>query len=265
MMQSAMRLAPNSATHGRRLKLHRVPGFGEVSNTAGKVQVLKKSPIPAAGTDVAINYLSIGVRRGGAHNRAERETYELSVRQSDNLIAAARHATAIGLPLTRMITIHWQSTGIPLERMAAATGRFVDLLTKALARRGRKIAWLWVHENGHGKGGHCHLLVHVRAADVPIITRLQMGWLRRITGQRYHRRVIRGDAIGRKLGLDTSNPALWAENAATTLGYLLKGIDPDAPVAASLARLQPGGRVIGKRCGTSQNIGRKARSERAEE
>ena len=75
--------------------------------------------------------------------------------------------------------------------------------------------------------------------------------------------MIRGDPIGRKLGLDTSNPAIWAENVATTLGYLLKGIDPDAPAAASLARLKPGGRVIGKRCGTSQNIGRKARSERA--
>ena len=262
-MQSAMRIAPNSATHGRRLKLHRVPGFGEVSNMAGKVQVFEKPPIPAAGTDVALNYLSIGVGRGGAHNRAERESYELSARHLANLAAAAHYATDIGLPLTRLITIHWQAAGIPLECMAAATGCFIDLLTKALARHGSKTAGLWVHENGHGKGGHCHLLVHVRAADVPIITRLQMGWLRRITAQRYHRRVIRGDPIGRKLGLDTSNPALWAENAATTLGYLLKGIDPDAPVAASLVRLQPGGRVIGKRCGTSQNIGRKARRERA--
>ena len=103
---SAMRITPNSATHGRRLKLHRVPGFGEVSNMAGKPQPADLPSIPEAGTDVALNYLSIGVRRGGAHNRAERESYELSVRQSDNLIAAARHATDICLPLTRMITIH---------------------------------------------------------------------------------------------------------------------------------------------------------------
>ena len=164
MMQSAMRIAPNSATHGRRLKLHRVPGFGEVSKMAGQPQPPEKPPIAAAGTDVAKSCLSIGVRRGGAHNRAERESYELSAQHSANLVAAARHATEIGMPLTRLITIHWQAAGIPLERMAAATGRFVDLLTKALARRGRKIAWLWVHENGHGKGGHCHLLVHVRAA-----------------------------------------------------------------------------------------------------
>ena len=263
MTHLAMRIALNSATHGRRLKLHRTRQTGEVSNMAGRLQAPIKPSIPAAGTVVAVNYLSIGVRRGGAHNRAERASYGLSGRQSDTLITAACYAIEISLPFTRMITIHWQSAGVPLERMAAATGRFVDLLTKALARRGSKTAWLWVHENGDDKGGHCHLLVHVRAADVPIITRLQMGWLRRITGQRYHRRVIRSVAIGRKLGVDTSNPALWAENAAATLGYLLKGIDPDAPLAASLPRLEPGGRVIGKRCGTSQNIGRKARSERA--
>ena len=105
-MQSAMRIAPNSATHGRRLKLHRVPGFGEVSNLAGQPQPPGFPSIPTDGTDVAANYLSIGVRRGGAHNRAGRESYELFVRQCDNLIAAARHATDIGLPLTRMITIH---------------------------------------------------------------------------------------------------------------------------------------------------------------
>ena len=260
---TAMRLAPNSATHGRRLRTSPVSRFGEVSNTAGRPQVPVKSSIPSAGTNVAISYQHIGVRRGGAHNRAERESYWLSALQSDNLVAAACYAIEIDLPFTRMITIHWQSAGVPLERMAAATGRFIDLLTKALARHGSKTAWLWVHENGDDKGGHCHLLIHVRAADVPIITRLQMGWLRRITGQRYRRRVIRSDAIGRKLGLDTSNPELWAENVKKTLGYVLKGIGHDAPLAASLARLEPGGRVIGKRCGTSQNIGRKARNGRA--
>ena len=221
MMQSAMRIAPNSATHGRRLKLHRTRQTGEVSNTAGRPQVLRKPSIPAAGTDVALNYLNIGVGRGGAHNRAGRASYELTVAHLVNLVAAARHAATIGLPLTRMITIHWQAAGVPLSAMASATGRFTGLLAKALARHGSNTAWVWVHENGDGKGGHCHLLVHVRPVDVPIITRLQMGWLRRITGQPYRRHVIRGDAIGRKLGLDTSNPEKWARNVDTTLGYIL--------------------------------------------
>ena len=272
-MHSAMRLALNSATHGRRLKLHQVPGFGEVSKVAGQPQPPEMSTICAGGTDVALRYLDLGVpvlstskagRRGGARNSAVRATVELTAAQSDNLIAAACYATEIGLPLTRMITIHWQSSGVPLQLMAATTGRFIDLLTKALARHGSKTAWLWVHENGNRKGGHCHLLVHVRTVHVPVIMHLQVGWLRRITGQPYRRRVIKSDPIGRKLGLETKNPELWTENADKTLGYILKGIDPNAPLAASLPRLEPGGRVIGKRCGTSQNIGRKARSERTE-
>jgi hypothetical protein len=35
-----------------------------------------------------------------------------------------------------MITIHWEAAGVPLNGMAKATGRFVDLLTKAPAQRG---------------------------------------------------------------------------------------------------------------------------------
>jgi hypothetical protein len=48
-----------------------------------------------------------------------------------------------------------------LEGMAKATGRFTDLMAKALARHGSGTALLWVHENGDRKGAHCHLLAHV--------------------------------------------------------------------------------------------------------
>jgi len=47
------------------------------------------------------------------------------------------------------------------------------------------------------------------------------------------------------------------------LAYLLKGASPEVALQFGLERLQPGGRVIGKRCGTSQNIGAKARGERS--
>ena len=100
---------------------------------------------------------------------ASRESHALTVAHVANLIAAARHADAIGLPFTRMISIHWQAAGVPLEGMAKATGRFTDLMAKALARHGSGTAWLWTHENGEGKGGHCHLLAHVPASLVPIL------------------------------------------------------------------------------------------------
>jgi len=160
-----------------------------------------------------------------------------------------------------MITIHWETAGVPLDGMAKATGRFIDLLTKTIVRHGGKTAWLWVHEGGEKKGGHCHLLAHVPGELVPTITKLQRGWLRCITGRTYQSRVIRSRPIGGRLGVETANPALHAANLEVALEYLLKGADSEAAELHGLGRIEPGGLVIGKRCGTSQNIGAKARQK----
>jgi hypothetical protein len=167
-----------------------------------------------------------------------------------------------------MITVHWEAAGVPLELMPKATGRFLDLLTKALARRNGATAWIWVHENGDGKGGHCHIIIHIPADLVPLVTRLQKGWLRAITGRKYVARVIHSKPIGGKLGLEISNPILHAENLSAVIKYVLKGADQEAAemfnrdvAGFRIERLDGGGRVIGKRCGTSQNIGRKARAD----
>ena len=159
-----------------------------------------------------------------------------------------------------MITVHWEAAGVALDDMVRATGRFIDMLSKTLARHGNTTAWLWVHENGDGKGGHCHLLAHVPAALVGIVTRLQKRWLRTITGNPYRARVIKSDPIGGRLGLEGSNPALHVINRDAALSYVLKGADEATATAFGLDRLEAGGRIIGKRCGTSQNIGAKARA-----
>lgn len=255
------------ALHGGSFETSPLCGFGEVSKAPIQPQTRGNLPIPQAGTAVAISYLRLGVAahlpsstsRGGARNRADRESHALTAAQIANLEAAERHARAIGLPFTRMITIHWQAAGVALADMVKATGRFVDLLTKALARNKTKTAWLWTLENGDRKGGHCHLLVHVPATLVSILTKLQKGWLRRITGNPYRARVIRSEPIGGRLGLETGNPELHAINLTVALGYVLKGANAAAAEQFNLARLEAGGRIIGKRCGTSQNIGAKAR------
>lgn len=163
-----------------------------------------------------------------------------------------------------MVTIHWQAAGVPLAGMAKATGRFLDLMSKALARHGSPTAWIWTHESatakGQDKGGHCHMLAHVPAPLVAVVANLQRGWLRRITGQPYRARVILSKPIGGRLGLETGNPQLHAVNLQVAFGYLLKGASQEAAAQFGLERLEPGGRVIGKRCGTSQNIGAKARN-----
>ena len=266
MMITAMSKTPLSARHGGAFGTSPFGGFGEVSMAPRQPHSPTNPPIPEAGTAVAISYLPLGVAalsprsgRGGPRNRAERESHSLTLSQVTNLEAAERHAEKIGLPFTRMVTIHWEAAGVPLAGMARATGRFTDLMGKALSRHGSGAAWLWTHENGDGKGGHCHLLAHVPADLASVVTGLQRGWLRRITGNKYRARVIHSKPIGGRLGLETGNPDLHAINLDAALAYVLKGASPEAASHFALGRLEPGGRVVGKRCGTSQNIGAKAR------
>ena len=260
---------PETWQRGAALKLHRSWHFGEVSMSPRPMNNGRKLAISQHGTAVAITYFKLVARpysaskaasRGGARNLASRESYCLSHGQVGNLIAAACHADAIGLPLTRMITVHWEAAGVSLDGMARATGRFIDMLTKAITRCESRTAWIWVHEGGPGKGGHCHILAHVPASLVKPITRLQKRWLRAICGKPYKRGVIHSDPIGGRLGLETTNCPLHAQNLANALCYVLKGADGHAAAAVGLERLEPGGRIIGKRCGTSQNIGVKARA-----
>lgn len=273
------------------LKLHRVCGFGEVSDGGLSRQVLENPMAEGTGTFIAISNLVLGVvsnigiepavseraprerrsertageqevsRRGGARNRADRESNALTSEQVGNLFAASEHANLIGLQFNRMVTVHWQAAGVPLEAMAAATGRFTDLLTKAMARHGCRTAWAWVHEGGEGKGGHCHLLCHVPPALTGLLARRQRGWLKTITGRPYRARVLLSRSIGGRKGLEIGNPGLHAINLSAALAYLAKGAAPEAAEQYHLTRLESGGRVIGKRAGTSQNIGRKARKQ----
>lgn len=270
-MSAAMFKPQSRAGHGRILKLHCDSGFCEVSNCIAPAETRSIPTITRSGMDDAIKYLSSGVAanfankplaRGGARNLSDRESHALTTKQVGQIAAAALHASEIGLPFTRLVTVHWEAAGLPLTGMAKATGRYLDLLAKAITRHHHQTAWLWVHENagGHEKGGHAHVLAHVPPDLVSRLTALQRGWLRRITGQPYRARVIHSKPIGGRLGLESGNPVLHAINLDAALVYVLKGASPEAASQFGLERLEPGGRVIGKRCGTSQNIGSKARA-----
>lgn len=254
---------------GSVLKLHREGVFGEVSNTPLQSETLGYAPFSETGTGFAINNLSLGVppnlprkpNRGGARNRADRESHGLSAKQIATLIAAKDNAALIGLPFTRMITIHWEAAGVSLADMVKATGRFIDLLSKTIARHKGKAAWIWVHEGGDGKGGHCHILAHIPPGTVSLVTGLQKRWLRSITGRKYKKGVIRSDPIGRRLGLETGNPALHTANLNAAFGYICKAAPQAVLDAYGIERAHaPGGLVIGKRCAASQNLNVRARA-----
>lgn len=261
----------SQSRHNRNLKLHRNGNSGEVSSDLKVLEIAEKPSLPPSGTAIALKYPTLGVAAvsakgttwGGARNHGDRESQSLTAAQVANLWLAMLHAEKLGLPFTRMVTIHWQAAGVKLEDMAKATGRFTDLLTKTLARHGSATAWVWVHENAEkvslDKGGHCHLLVHVPACLASRVARLQRGWLRQITGQSYRARAIQSVPIGGRLRLEVTNPELLARNQRAAFQYIMKGTDENTADQFGIERLEPGGRVIGKRCGTSQNIGAEAR------
>lgn len=139
------------------------------------------------------------------------------------------------------------------ETASRIRGRIETVLDAAKARGFRE------GENPARWRGHIAQILPPRSRLpghlVPVVGRLQRGWLRRITGQPYQARVIHSKPIGGRLGLEVGNPHLHAANVEAVMAYVLKGASPEVAAQFGLERLEHGGRVIGKRCGTSQNIG----------
>lgn len=198
-------------------------------------------------------------RRGGARNSASRETWRLKSEQIENVAAAAGHALCLGLPLTRLITVHWKAAGIALERMVQATGHFLDIATKWLRRQGSATAWSYVHENGDAEGWHSHILLHVPAELAVLLVRRQRSWITRVCEATYTKGTIKGRIVGSRLGIERSHPELYQRNLDRCVAYIVKQTSLAAARQHGLTRTAQPGLVIGKRAGTSENIGPTAR------
>jgi hypothetical protein len=210
-------------------------------------------------------------RWGGARNRRDRVTDAITLQQARGLVAAVAHAERIGLPLNRLVTLHWGVMGLSDAEAGRAIGCVLKLWREALAEMGFPFACVWTRENDDGdasKGSHVHILAHVPATAGPGFMRRLRAWVRLAAGGRYQRRSGRiiGPAYAagavhtaRIGGLVMVAPGVHEVNLAEALGYLLKGADKKTANNLGLVRLEPGGRVTGKRCGWSENVGAKAR------
>lgn len=213
---------------------------------------------------------AVRMRWGGARNRHDRVTDAITLSQARRMAAAVAHAERIGLPLNRLVTVHWGAMGLSDAEAGRASGRMLKLWREALAEKGLPFACVWARENDNGdasKGSHVHILAHVPAAGSGLLRRLP-AWARLAAGGRYNRRRERvegpayskGAVTTRRIGGRVSVPqAVHDANLVGTLGYLLKGADDATAAALGLRDREPGGRIIGKRCGWSENIGAKAR------
>jgi len=198
------------------------------------------------------------VGRGGARNRSSRRTLAISDKADENLNDAAAFAKAAGMPFNRHTTIHWESAGV--TDAAAATRHFMKVLARLIRARGYAFAGLWARENGPDKGEHVHILWH-GPEDLPELS----GWLRRIMkacGARRKAGVYYTRAVGRVLGAASAGGADYQVNLDAIVDYLRKGADGE--LLASLdRRREPGGEIVGKRCGVTQNIDKAARAKAA--
>ena len=210
---------------------------------------------------------------GGARNRADRVSLCLTVKQAESIAAAAGHALRLGLPLNRHVTLHLEKSGVAPGGEVAAIGTFLKLHRQFLASRGLPFVCVWVREDDDGdgmKGAHVHILMHVPSAAAPAVTGRQRRWLRKVTALPYRVGSLHTSRIGGTVrAADTLPPSYWV-GFAKVLDYVLKGIEAGASTqlrssSNALFRMLPlyrhgqGGRVIGKRCGWSENVGVAAR------
>ena len=107
---------------------------------------------------------------GGAGNRATVTTDYLTIRQAQDLIAAAQCALGMGKPLTRHLTVRLEQQGIADADAVKAIGRLITLLRDHVRKTaGAEIAYIWSREHGAIIGHHVHILLHLPAARrIPI-------------------------------------------------------------------------------------------------
>ncbi len=123
--------------------------------------------------------------RGGARNRADRASHQLTERQCRHLIEATWQAGAAGQPFNRFITLLWERGGIDGRENAKATGRFIKLASDWARQHGYRLKWAWVQEWGSFNGAHVHILLHVPPMLDPIFRPMPLRWAKRLLPAAY--------------------------------------------------------------------------------
>jgi hypothetical protein len=182
----------------------------------------------------------------------ERGSKVVSVPQANKVIEALEFAKSIGLPLVAHLTIHWSGTIAFDDHAGTRFAKVREGLAKILVRRGIPAVWVWCREcKAHTDIVHSHLLFHlpVEYRSGPTLDEMKAHLDRLVD---HH-----GEGI---LGEFAVKLKLWPDPDGL---YLIKGGGPD--VWKRFPRIRkdwrkPQGIIVGKRCGTSQNLGPAART-----
>jgi hypothetical protein len=167
------------------------------------------------------------------------------------------YARETGTPLNAHATIHWVGTKLGDDPDGRLFAKVREGFDKWLKRQGisEGLTAIWVRERlsgGSAEVVHCHMLFHLA---------------HRFTRGRKRRRVE--DALDRLI--DRQGDGNYADYTLQLTFppnpngiYLLKGGGPDVWRRFSVPRRwrKPQGFIHGKRCGTTENIGRARRTKR---
>ena len=196
---------------------------------------------------------------GGARNRADRISEGLTDGQVASILNAAAYAFATGRTFQRHWIIHYGKAGIDEKDGAQFVSRVLALASKQARREGGALTALWVRERASDKGEHVHILLHLPAA-MRLHGRTRR-WIE-TAGGTWQRGISRVRIIGGRLSkIEANNDTRHAANAANVTRYLLKGASAETGAKLDLKRAGRGGRIVGKRCGWTQNIGAKSRGQ----
>lgn len=169
---------------------------------------------------------------------------------------AALHAVRIGVPFNRFITINWELAGV--SDVQAALSAFLKALRDWLQSHGYATAYVWVQERGPACGVHSHILIYVPPSLIARLGQRQRGWLKKtgVVSQKgvVHSRPIAGTSRA-ALSTDPATYALYRRNLNALVEYIAKGADAKARHSHGIKRRAQYSVILGKRAGTSRNVG----------
>ncbi|MGV3555419.1 MAG: hypothetical protein ACO1OD_09195 [Croceibacterium sp.] len=211
---------------------------------------------------------------GGARNRADRPSDMLADAKVAELLDAATFALATGRVFQRHWIIHYGKAGVQPRDGMRFVSKLLNLVSKQARREGGEMTALWVRECASDYGEHVHILLHLPAGMrlqgrtrrwiAAALDHVGAGFCDRYAPARPRARGkswVKGVSMVRivagrlnKIGGNIDD-APHRENAANVVRYLLKSASAETGAALELTRAARGGRIIGKRCGWTQNIG----------
>lgn len=200
-----------------------------------------------------------GAGERAARNGANRPTLNLSARHVGRIIFAVERSLSVGPRLNRFTTFHLEKAGVT-DPVTAISG-YLRQAGDWVRYRGGTFAYVWVRENGDGKGDHVHIIMHVEARLQAGFYRLERGWKRRvgIVQRKGLKGVCRSRPVNRKLtdylavGRGSDD---YAANLIVVRDYLLKGATQPVLDRFRVGRKSDGDcRVVGRRYGISQSLG----------